>query len=63
MEVSPIKHHKPQCYRLYYCIQAAVAKATGGDDKKKEWAAQRVRFLLNLIPEKPLFPLGNNYFQ
>lgn len=61
MEVMPSsKLHHPQCYRLYYCIQAAVAKASGGDDMKKEWAAQRVRLLLNLIPEKPdlSHPLG-----
>ena len=53
MVTTPSTSHHPQCYRLYYCIQAAVAKATGGDDMKKEWVAQRVRLLLNLIPEKP----------
>ena len=50
----------PQCYRLFYCIQAAVAVAIGGDDMSKEWAAQRVILLLKLIPDKPDLskPLG-----
>ena len=54
MEVTPsTRHCHPQCYRLFYCIQAAVAVATGGDDMSKEWVAQRVRLLLKLIPDKP----------
>ena len=61
MEVTPgAKQCHPQCYRLFYCIQAAVAKATGGDDVRKEWAAQKIRHLFKLIPEKPDLskPLG-----
>ena len=61
MEVEP--QHKPvkqhnQCYRLYHCIQAAVAKIAEKDDTKKEWAAHRIRVLLDLIPQIPQFPLG-----
>ena len=54
MEVTPsTRQCYPQCYRLFYCIHAAVAVATGGDDMSKKWAAQRVRLLLKLIPDKP----------
>ncbi len=61
MEVTPsTRQCHPQCYRLFYCIQAAVAKATGGDDMNNEWAAYRVRLLLRLIPDRPDLskPLG-----
>ena len=61
MEVTPsTRQCYPQCYRLFYCIQAAVAVATGGDGISKEWAAKRVRLLLKLIPDGPDLskPLG-----
>ena len=48
-----------QCYRLYDCIQAAVAKLVDKDDGRKEWGAHRVKLLLELIPQYPEFPLGN----
>lgn len=44
------------CSRLYDCIQAAVAEMIGSK-KRTDWAT-RVRILLQLIPQKPDFPLG-----
>ena len=58
MEDIPSDKPHHQCYRLFYCIQAAVAKTAGSDEIKKQWAAQRVQLLLELIPQKPRFPLG-----
>ena len=49
-----------QCCRLYDCIQAAVAKIIDKDVGRKEWGAHRVKLLLELIPQYPEFPLGNN---
>ena len=48
-----------QCYRLYSCIQAAVARAVNSD-KSKQWAIRRVNILLDLIPQQPSFPLTND---
>ena len=48
-----------QCYRLYSCIQAAVARAVNSD-KSKQWAIRRVNILLDLIPQQPTFPLAND---
>ena len=42
-----------QCSRLYNCIQAAVARA----DISKKFAERRIKTLLELIPQKPKFPL------
>ncbi len=55
-----VTHSASHYYRLFYCIQAAVAKATGGDDIKKEWGAQKIRLLIKLIPDRPDLskPLG-----
>ena len=53
----PMKQHN-QCYRLYHCIQAAVAKIAEKDVTKKEWTAHHIRILLDLIPQNPQFPLG-----
>ena len=48
-----------QCFRLYSCIQAAVARAVDSD-KSKQWAIRRVNILLDLIPQQPTFPLVND---
>ena len=48
-----------QCYRLYSCIQAAVARAVNSD-KSKQWAIRCVNILLDLIPQQPSFPLAND---
>ena len=56
-EIPPEKHYT-QCRRLYHCIQAVVAKIAERDDTKKEWAARRVKLLLDLIPSNPEFPLS-----
>ena len=54
---------KHQCYRIYNCIQAAVARLVKDDDMKKDWAANQVKLLLDLIPQYPHFPLSkaDNY--
>ena len=54
----PFRVHHNQCHRLYNCIQTAVAKMVENDDTRKEWAAHRVRLLLDLIPQSPTYPLG-----
>ena len=46
-----------QCYRLYNCIQAAVAKLVENEVTKKRRTAQ-VRLLQDLIPHNPSYPLG-----
>ena len=56
-EIPPEKQYT-QCRRLYHCIQAVVAKIAERDDTKKEWAARRVKLLLDLIPSNPCFPLS-----
>ena len=50
--------HYTQCRRLYHCIHAVVAKIAERDDTKQEWAARRVKLLLDLIPSNPDFPLS-----
>ena len=55
---EPFRAHHNQCYRLYNCIQAAVARMVENDDTRKEWAAHRVRLLLDLIPQNPTYPLS-----
>ena len=57
---KPSRVHHSQCYRLYNCIQAAVARMVENDDTRKEWAAHRVRLLLELIPQNPTYPLGKH---
>ena len=47
-----------QCTRLYYCIQAAVARA----DNSKKFAEHRINVLLELIPQQPNFPLVSIQF-
>ena len=46
-----------QCVRLNGCIQAAASRLQDTDYNKQR-AAERVRLLINLIPRKPVFPLG-----
>ena len=58
-EFKAIKDDHSQCYRLYSCIQAAVAKLVETDETKRQSAAQRAKILLELIPQNPSFPLGN----
>ena len=55
----PLRVHHNQCYRLYNCIQIAVARMVENDDARKDWAAHRVRLLFSLIPQNPTYPLGN----
>ena len=56
--LQPSEHRDyNQCHRLYHCIQGAVA-SVAGDDTKKEWAAKRIRILMDLIPSNPIFPLS-----
>ena len=45
-----------QCSRLYRCIQAAVARLFSSE-KSTEWGSRRITILLNLIPQRPIFPL------
>ena len=54
---------KHQCYRIYNCIQAAVARLVKDDDIRKDWAANQVKLLLDLIPQYPQFPFSkaDNY--
>ena len=48
-----------QCRRLYHCIQGAVASVAGDDSNyNKEWAAKRIKILMELIPLSPIFPLS-----
>ena len=49
-----------QCVRLNGCIQAAASRLQDTDYNKQR-AAERVRLLINLIPRKPVFPLGTMY--
>lgn len=49
-----------QCVRLNSCIQAA-ASCLQDSTMNKHRAAERVRLLINVIPQKPVFPLGNYY--
>ena len=58
-EARPVHKESYQCYRLYSCIQAAVARAVNSD-KSKQWAIRRVNILLDLIPQQPSFPLAND---
>ena len=44
-----------QCARLYNCIQAAVVGMVD-TEKSKDWAARRVKLLLDLIPHTQLSP-------
>ena len=43
-----------QCVRLNSCIQAAASRLQDSTMR----AAERVRLLINVIPHKPVFPLG-----
>ena len=54
---KPAEKQYTQCRRLYHCIQAVVAKIAERDDTKKEWAARRVKLLLELVPKNPTVPL------
>ena len=56
---SSSRRESYQCFRLYSCIQAAVARAVDSD-KSKQWAIRRVNILLDLIPQQPTFPLVND---
>ena len=44
-----------QCVRLNSCIQAAASRL---QDSNKQRATERVHLLINIIPRKPVFPLG-----
>ena len=44
-----------QCVRLNSCIQAAASRL---QDSNKQRATERVHLLINIIPRKPIFPLG-----
>ena len=61
-EVNPpiveVKKNHLQCIRLYYCIQAALAKLTENYEEYKQSITSRVKILLSIIPQKPDFPLG-----
>ena len=46
-----------QCVRLNSCIQAAASRLQNYT-QNKERAAERVKLLIELIPHKPVFPLG-----
>ena len=49
-----------QCVHLNSCIQAAASRLQNYTQSKdgKERAAERVKLLIELIPHKPVFPLG-----
>ena len=46
-----------QCVRLNSCIQAAVSRLQD-TTLNKQRAAERVRFLIQVVPSNPIFPLG-----
>ena len=50
-----------QCSRLYDSIQAAVARVVDSEKSKKR-AIRRVKILLDLIPQQPTYPLGEQVF-
>ena len=46
-----------QCVRLNNCIQAAASRVQDSRVNKRK-AAERVQILIQIIPQKPTFPLG-----
>ena len=57
-ELKPVSVMYTQCVRLNSCIQAAASRLQNYT-QNKERAAERVKLLIELIPCKPVFPLGS----
>ena len=47
-----------QCCRLRSCVQVTIARLVESDETRRQWGAHRLKLLLDLIPQKPEFPLG-----
>ena len=47
-----------QCCCLRNCVQATIARLVESDETRRQWGAHRLKLLLDLIPQRPEFPLG-----
>ena len=54
---TPFSDVYAQCVRLNNCIQAAASRVQDSRVNKRK-AAERVQILIQIIPQKPTFPLG-----